>query len=71
MAKAARKQDPENVYRDTYFKDRPEGVELMSGMPLPKDPDGKVRDKVFIDCDFHFNCDPVENPGMYENCRFE
>lgn len=49
-----------------YYKDRPEGVQLISGMPLPKDPDGKVRNYHFIDCTFHPNC----KPDIFIDCQF-
>ena len=53
-------------FNDTYYKDRPEGMQLMSGYPLPKDKDGKVRNKIFVDCDFHPNCGDVE----FIDCKF-
>jgi|PlaIllAssembly_1097288.scaffolds.fasta_scaffold1386171_1 hypothetical protein len=56
--------------RGIYYKDRPKGVELMSGIPLPKDEDGKVRNIKFERCEFHPNCDPERYPEMYENCKF-
>ena len=52
--------------KDMYFKDRPEGVTLMSGLPLPKDEDGVVRGVTFEGCAFHPNCTGVE----FVNCEF-
>lgn len=49
-----------------YFKDRPLNLQLISGLPLPKDADGVVRNKHFIDCTFHPNCQDVK----FENCLF-
>ena len=46
-----------------YFKNR--GVQI-SGMALPTDPDGIVRDKDFVNCDFHPACSAVE----FHNCTF-
>ena len=56
----------EKVYDNYYFKDRPDGVELISGRPLPKDDDGVVRNKIFKDCRFHPNCEDV----TFEDCSF-
>lgn len=47
-----------------YFKES--SVPLMSGLPLPKDADGIVRNKRFIDCKFHPNCDVVQ----FRDCEF-
>lgn len=52
--------------RDRYYKDQDPAHRLMSGLPLPKDGDGKVRDVHFIDCTFHPNC----NPAMFVDCKF-
>ena len=52
--------------RDRYYKDQPSGTRLISGLSLPKDSDGVVRNKEFIDCDFHPNCVYV----TFENCTF-
>lgn len=55
------------TFENRYYKDRPEGVGfLISGLPLPKDADGVVRGKHFVDCEFHPNCDHV----TFENCVF-
>ncbi len=48
---------------DSYFKDRPDGMSLVSGLPLPKDSDGVVRDKTFSHCTFHPNCSGVSFVG--------
>ena len=49
-----------------YFKDQHYGYPLMSGAPLPKDPDGIVRNKSFHNCTFHPNCQDV----TFDNCEF-
>ena len=63
------------VHFDTYYKDQDRP--MHSGRPLPKDDDGVVRDVVFINCDFHWNCEDVastygsrEGKIIYENCTF-
>jgi hypothetical protein len=38
----------------------------MSGLPLPIDPDGKVRNTRFKNCVFHPVCDDV----VFVNCEF-
>jgi len=49
-----------------YYKDRPEGLQLMSGLPLPKDADGKVHSIDFMDCTFHPNC----KLDVFVDCTF-
>lgn len=49
-----------------YFKDQDPDFPLISGRPLPKDPDGVVRNKRFIECDFHPNCEFTR----VEGCEF-
>jgi hypothetical protein len=53
-------------YVNYYFKDQDPTKPLISGMPLPKDHDGVVREVRFIDCDFHPNCQDVK----FERCEF-
>lgn len=54
-------------YIGYYFKDRPYGESLLSGLPLPKDADNVVRRKTFISCEFHSNCRDV----VFQDCIFE
>jgi len=54
-------------YTEYYFKDRPAGEQLMSGLPLPKDSDGIVRGKDFVRCSFHPNCCHT----VFEYCTFD
>jgi hypothetical protein len=56
--------------RDRYYKDRPAGMNLMSGLPLPKAADGKVHGIQFVRCTFHPNCSPERYPTMYIDCTF-
>lgn len=49
-----------------YFKDAGDGVTFMSGLPLPRDPDGVVRNIRFVRCEFHPCCRAV-----FENCVME
>lgn len=52
-----------------YYKDRPDGVQLISGLPLPKAEDGLVHDIHFIECSFHPNCRPEQFIGCkFTNC---
>ena len=39
---------------------------LISGLPLPKDEDGVVRNIEFVECTFHPNCSEVK----FEGCTF-
>lgn len=39
---------------------------MISGLPLPTDEDGVVRDKYFVQCDFHPSCEEVR----FENCTY-
>jgi len=59
------------VYRisreDRYYKDQDPDRPLMSGLPLPKDADGVVRNCDFARCSFHPNCRQVR----FEHCTFE
>jgi hypothetical protein len=50
-----------------YFKDQDPKYPLLSGLPLPKDPDGIVRNIRFVDCSFHPNCKHTK----FEGCEFE
>ncbi len=50
------------VSKNVYYK----GKNLISGMELPTDNDGCVRDYIFIQCDFHPACRQVE----FLNCVF-
>jgi hypothetical protein len=62
--------DEENqmiTIKDCYFKHRPKGVTLMSGLPLPINDEGCVRDIYFIDCTFHPNCRKV----LFVDCEFQ
>ena len=52
--------------KNRYYKDRPEGMQLMSGLPLPRSADGKVHDIHFIDCSFHPNC----AGDLFVDCKF-
>ena len=52
--------------RNVYYKDQDPKHPLMSGLPLPKDSDGIVRNIRFLDCTFHPNCQDVK----FENCQF-
>jgi hypothetical protein len=52
--------------RHSYFKDQPPGRPLLSGLPLPKDGDGVVRNVRFLGCLFHPNCGRVK----FEGCEF-
>ena len=54
------------LYRLMYFKDQSPDDRLISGLPLPKDEDGVVRDKQFEDCTFHPNCQDVR----FVDCTF-
>lgn len=54
-------------YRNYYFKDQSTERPLISGLPLPKDSDGVVREKRFVDCEFHPNCGDVK----FEGCEFK
>jgi hypothetical protein len=56
------------MFASYYFKDDGSGDEYMSGLPLPKDEDGVVRNKVFVFCDFHFFCSSEKI--RFENCLF-
>jgi len=78
---AANKPDYTKVYCDAYYKDQdtPLHYPLQSGLPLPKDDDGVVRHAVFINCDFHWNCEPTTSfltssssrgKIVYEHCTF-
>lgn len=49
-----------------YFKDRPQGETLLSGLPLPKDDDGVIRNVDFVNCNMHVNTWNLQ----YENCTF-
>lgn len=46
-----------------YYK---EGGSFISGQPLPKNDDGTVKDKDFVNCSFHCNCKHVR----FINCTF-
>jgi hypothetical protein len=66
-----RKESTETMSKLTisnrYYKDRPAGVVLMSGLPLPKDENGIVRNIDFVNCEFHPNCRSIP----FVNCTFE
>ena len=51
------------THRDIYFKE----ATYMSGIGVPADPDGVVRNRHFINCDFHIACRNIP----FENCIFE
>ena len=53
--------------KDTYFKDAGDGRSFMSGLRLPRDSDGVVRNIRFIDCTFHPSC----KSASFENCEFQ
>ena len=55
------------LFRLMYFKDQRPDEGLISGLPLPKDEDGIVRDKMFEDCSFHPNCQDVR----FVHCSFK
>jgi len=55
------------LFRLMYFKDQDPTHQLVSGLPLPKDEDGIVRDKMFEDCSFHPNCHDVR----FVRCSFK
>lgn len=46
-----------------YYKDSGHGERYMSGLPLPRDPDGVVRNVNFVGCTFHPCC-----AAKFENC---
>ena len=52
--------------RHRYYKDQDPERPLVSALPLPKDPDGKVRNVHFIECTFHPNCDHK----LFVDCKF-
>ena len=54
------------VYKNMYFKDGGKPFVYISGLPLPKDVDGVVRNSHFIECDFHPMCKKVKFIG----CKF-
>lgn len=51
-------------YKNYYFKDAGDGARFISGLPLPRDPDGVVRNKRFVGCEFHPCC-----KAKFENCE--
>lgn len=51
-------------YENYYLKDSP--IPLISGIQLPKDSDGVVRNVDFIGCHFHANCTYL----TFEGCTF-
>ena len=51
--------------KNTYYKDYGDGKRFMSGLPLPRDTDGTIRNVDFVDCTFHPGC-----VGPIENCTF-
>ncbi|KKL88500.1 hypothetical protein LCGC14_1924120 [marine sediment metagenome] len=57
----------DEMLSDRYYKDRPLGQTLISGLALPKDADGVVRGKQFLNCTFHPNCQDV----TFEDCTFK
>lgn len=54
------------IIENHHFRDEGDGRKFMSGLPLPRDPDGIVRNIRFVDCSFHFCC----VTDCYENCDF-
>lgn len=52
---------------DYYFKDDGTHPRLISGLPLPTDDDGVVRNHKFIKCNFHAIC----GDAKFEDCDFE
>ena len=52
--------------KNRYYKDQSPDHRLISGLPLPKDADGIVRNKHFVDCTFHPNC----TLEMFVGCTF-
>lgn len=52
------------VIQNTYYKES--NFPLVSGLGLPKDSDGVVRNKEFVNCEFHPNTEGV----TFENCVF-
>lgn len=56
----------QRIERRYYKKPMKDQSRMISGLPLPVDEDGVVRDKYFVQCDFHPSCGEVE----FENCEF-
>jgi hypothetical protein len=54
------------LMKDRYYKNAARDVKLISGLPLPKDEDGVVRNVLFKGCDFHPSCGEV----VFEGCEF-
>ena len=50
--------------KNWYIKDTGDGRFYMSGMAIPRDPDGVTRNINFVNCDFHYASD-----GIFENCQ--
>lgn len=54
------------TFRNMYFKDDGSHRQYISGLILPTDDDGVVRNKTFIRCTFHPACGEVK----FVNCDF-
>ena len=54
------------LYKNCYFKDDGSPRAVASGLLLPIDTDGVVRNKTFEECDLHPLCTNVQ----FEQCEF-
>ena len=54
------------IITGVYYSHANPKIHLMSGLCLPVDNDGVVRNKAFIDCDLH----PAALNAKFENCVF-